>query len=126
MATSELPVKGQYPELDAETRVPILVGISIAFALASTIVVLLRLYTRTFILRTLGWDDATITFAQVCVSAGGAKQNPGAEFFSLESSHVNGVPFAQVLSIGVSIITILRKSPRKLVSSPNDSPGLDC
>ncbi|CAI4219643.1 unnamed protein product [Parascedosporium putredinis] len=77
MATAELPVKGQYPELDAETRVPILVGISIAFALASTIAVLLRLYTRTFILRTLGWDDATIAFAQV-------------------------------LSIGVSIITILQ------------------
>ena len=62
---SDLPIPGQFPELDAETRVPILVGMSTGFVLASTIAVGLRLYTRGFVVRNLGMDDATIAFAQV-------------------------------------------------------------
>ena len=60
-----LPRPGQFPELDAETRVPALIGVSVAFATASTIAVGLRLYTRGFVIRALGIDDATIAFAQV-------------------------------------------------------------
>ena len=62
-----LPKPGQFPELDAQTRVPTLIGISVAFATASTVAVGLRLYTRGFVVRALGMDDATIAFAQVCL-----------------------------------------------------------
>ena len=62
---SDLPVPGQFPDLDAETQVPVLVGTSVAFALASSIAVVLRLYTRGYVVYSLGLDDATIAFAQV-------------------------------------------------------------
>ncbi|KAK0657981.1 hypothetical protein B0T16DRAFT_402843 [Cercophora newfieldiana] len=72
-----MPVPGENPELDAETAVPTLIGVSVAFVAASTILVALRLYTRCFVVRAPGLDDLTITIAQV-------------------------------LSIGVSIVTILQ------------------
>ncbi|KAH8898089.1 hypothetical protein GQ53DRAFT_678044, partial [Thozetella sp. PMI_491] len=62
---ASFPNPGDYPELDAETRVPILVGVSIAFLAFSSIMVLLRLYTRFFVVRSAGADDYTIVFAQV-------------------------------------------------------------
>jgi hypothetical protein len=74
-----MPVPGENPKLDAETAVPIIYGISIAFVCVSSIIVALRLYTRYLIVRSPGADDATIAVAQV-------------------------------LSIGVSIATILRKT----------------
>ena len=66
---SDLPEPGQFPELDAETQVPILVGTSVAFALASTIAVGLRMYTRSVVVRAFGMDDAMIASAQVSSAA---------------------------------------------------------
>jgi hypothetical protein len=60
-----MPVPGENPALDAETQMPTLMGISIAFGSVSTIIVLLRLYTRFHIIRSPGLDDYTIAFAQV-------------------------------------------------------------
>ncbi|KAK3342001.1 hypothetical protein B0T25DRAFT_438833, partial [Lasiosphaeria hispida] len=60
-----MPVPGENPEVDAETTVPIIVGISIAFVAVSTIIVLLRLYTRCVIVGSPGADDVTIAIAQV-------------------------------------------------------------
>jgi len=65
MSTLPGPVPGENPALDAETRVPILVGTSIAFALAACIVVLLRLWTRYAVVKATGPDDITITVAVV-------------------------------------------------------------
>jgi len=75
---SKMPVPGENPELDAETSVPTLVGVSIGLVSVSTLVVSLRLYTRCFVVRSPGADDLTIGLAQI-------------------------------LSIGVSIVTILRQ-----------------
>lgn len=61
-----MAVLGENPALDAETRVPILLGVSIAFIIASTVVVALRLFTRQYIVHGLGPDDYTIVLAQVC------------------------------------------------------------
>ncbi|KAK4444147.1 hypothetical protein QBC34DRAFT_188086 [Podospora aff. communis PSN243] len=72
-----MPVPGENPELDAESRVSTLVGVSVAFASLSTLIVALRLYTRYFVVRSPGADDITIALAQV-------------------------------LSIGLSIVTILQ------------------
>jgi len=71
------PLPGENPALDAETRVPILIGTSIAFAVLASLVVLLRLFTRYAVVKAVGADDLTI-FA------------------------------AMILSIGVSVITIIR------------------
>ncbi len=62
---ASLPEPGDDPALDAETRVPILMGVSIAFLVFSSIVVLLRIFTRFTIVRLPGSDDYTIVFAQV-------------------------------------------------------------
>lgn len=72
-----MPVAGENPQLDAETLVPTLVGVSVAFAAVSTIIVALRLYTRFAIVGAPGGDDLTIAIAQV-------------------------------LSIGVSVVTVLQ------------------
>lgn len=60
-----MPIPGDNPQLDAETRVPILIGMSVAFVTLSTVVVLLRLYTRYFVVCAPGPDDHTIAFAQI-------------------------------------------------------------
>ncbi|KAK3328765.1 hypothetical protein B0H66DRAFT_596382 [Apodospora peruviana] len=60
-----VPVPGENPQLDAETRVPLLIGMSVAFVALSTLVVGLRLYTRYFVVSALGPDDLTISIAQV-------------------------------------------------------------
>ncbi|KAK3335121.1 hypothetical protein B0T19DRAFT_395014 [Cercophora scortea] len=60
-----MPIPGENPQLDAETRVPIVVGVSVAFVAVSTVVVLLRLYTRYAIVSAPGPDDLTIAIAQV-------------------------------------------------------------
>jgi len=60
-----LPTPGENPQLDAETRVPILIGMSVAFVTLSTVVVVLRLYTRFFVVCSPGPDDLTIVFAQI-------------------------------------------------------------
>lgn len=78
--TMSLPQPGDNPARDAETLVPTLIGMSIAFVAMSTFIVAIRLYTRYFIVRSPGADDTTIAIAQV-------------------------------LSIGVSVVTILRESP---------------
>ncbi len=56
---------GQNPALDAETQVPVLVGISVAFLLASAIVVTMRLYTRYIIVKAPGIDDILMAVALV-------------------------------------------------------------
>jgi hypothetical protein len=73
-----MPVPGENPELDAESTVSTLVGVSVAFVSVSTLLVALRLYTRCFVVRSPGADDVTIALAQV-------------------------------LSIGLSVVTILRQ-----------------
>ena len=87
MSTNTSPIiPGENPQLDAETMQPTLIGISVAFVALSTIVVLLRLYTRCCIIgspRAVGADDVTIGIAQV-------------------------------LSIGVSVGTVLRMSLESL------------
>lgn len=60
-----MPVPGENPELDAQTRVPLLVGMSVAFLAISTIAVLLRMYTRYIVIKAPGSDDITIALAQV-------------------------------------------------------------
>ncbi|KAK1827392.1 hypothetical protein QBC39DRAFT_176056 [Podospora conica] len=72
-----MPVPGENPQLDAETMVPTLIGVSATFAAVSTIIVALRLYTRFAIVGAPGGDDLTIAIAQV-------------------------------LSIGVSVVTVLQ------------------
>lgn len=60
-----LQVPGEDPALDAETRVPTLIGTSIAFCIAASLVVMLRMYTRHFIVRSPGSDDYTMGIAAV-------------------------------------------------------------
>ncbi len=57
---------GENPAIDAETRVPILIGTAIAITVASTLVVMLRLYTRHVIVHAPGIDDYTMVIATVC------------------------------------------------------------
>ena len=54
-----------YSGLDGNLGTVFLVIDIVVFTLSS-ITVLLRLGTRVWITRNFGWDDATITFAQVC------------------------------------------------------------
>ncbi|CAK7210381.1 hypothetical protein SBRCBS47491_000761 [Sporothrix bragantina] len=58
-------VPGEDPLLDAETRVPILIGTAIAFCIATSLVVILRLYTRQAIVRVIGIDDYTMLVAAI-------------------------------------------------------------
>lgn len=60
-----LPEPGEYPNLDVQTQVPIIIGVSAAFMVISTIVVALRLYTRYGVIKVAGDDDITIGIAQV-------------------------------------------------------------
>jgi hypothetical protein len=64
-----MPAPGDNPELDAQTRVPLLWAISIVFIVISSVAVLLRLYTRQFVVRNVGLDDVTIVAAVVCFSS---------------------------------------------------------
>jgi hypothetical protein len=59
------PLPGENLALDAETRVPILIGISIAFAVLASLVVLLRLFTRYAVVKAVGADDLTIFGAMI-------------------------------------------------------------
>lgn len=52
-----------------DTRGPEIVGVLWALCTISWIIVLLRLYVRTFVRRNLGWDDYTIVAALVSTSA---------------------------------------------------------
>ncbi|CAK7214074.1 hypothetical protein SCUCBS95973_002023 [Sporothrix curviconia] len=58
-------VPGEDPALDAETRVPILISTAISFTIASSLVVILRLYTRQAIVRSIGIDDYTMLVAAI-------------------------------------------------------------
>ncbi|KAL1842971.1 hypothetical protein VTK73DRAFT_2950 [Phialemonium thermophilum] len=59
-----MPAAGEDPQLDAQSRVPLLVGLSVAFVAVSTVAVLLRLFTRYAVVRAPGTDDLTIAVAQ--------------------------------------------------------------
>lgn len=48
-----------------ESRTALVVGIAVAFAAASTIVMVLRFYTRFVISKVAGWDDWTMLLAQI-------------------------------------------------------------
>jgi hypothetical protein len=52
------------PELNAQSKVGAIIGISIGFAALSTVVVSCRIYTRA-ILKSTGIDDAGIVVTQV-------------------------------------------------------------
>lgn len=63
--TTELPTPGEYPELDVQTQVPIIMGVTSAFLVLSTLIVAARLYTRYGLIKVAGDDDITIGVAQV-------------------------------------------------------------
>ena len=51
------------------SKVPLHLGIQLALAVIMIIVVALRIYTRAFLVRALGWDDALILMATVgCIA----------------------------------------------------------
>ena len=54
-----------HTEASSENLGPAFLGVDWAVFSLSTIVVVLRLYTRTWITRNFGWDDATIALTQV-------------------------------------------------------------
>ena len=63
------------PAIDAETKMPQILGFLIAGATISTIGVVLRIFTRAKIIGKLGADDWTMAIAQVlalasCVAIG--------------------------------------------------------
>jgi hypothetical protein len=58
------------PVINAETRFPTVITISATFASLSFAAVLLRLYTRVFLIHQPGIDDATIALAEVCTPTG--------------------------------------------------------
>ncbi|KAK3392708.1 hypothetical protein B0H63DRAFT_386995, partial [Podospora didyma] len=60
-----MPAPGENPQRDAETQVPMLIAMSVAFVSVSSVVVLLRLYTRYVVVSSPGPDDITIAIAQV-------------------------------------------------------------
>lgn len=53
------------PALDAESRVGEIFAILSVASILSTLVVVLRIYCRAFMLRSFGWDDGLILPAQV-------------------------------------------------------------
>lgn len=63
--TTDLPQPGEFPDLDAQTQVPIIIGVTAAFITISSIVVALRLYTRYRLIKAAGEDDVTICVSQV-------------------------------------------------------------
>lgn len=63
--TTDLPKPGEFPSLDVETQVPIIIGVASAFLALSTIMVVARLYTRYGLIKVAGDDDVTIAIAQV-------------------------------------------------------------
>lgn len=67
--TTELPSPGEYPYLDVETQVPIIIAVTSAFLALSTLLVAARLYTRYGLIKVAGEDDITIGVAQVCTFA---------------------------------------------------------
>lgn len=63
--TTDLPRPGEFPNLDSQTQVPIIIGVCAAFMALSTLMVILRLYTRYGLIKAAGEDDITIAVAQV-------------------------------------------------------------
>lgn len=63
--TTGLPKPGQFPSLDVETQVPMIIGVTSAFLVLSTLMVVARLYTRYGLIKVAGEDDVTIAVAQV-------------------------------------------------------------
>lgn len=63
--TTDFPEPGEYPDLDAQTQVSIIIGVCAAFMVLSTLVVSLRIYTRYGLIKAAGEDDITIVVAQV-------------------------------------------------------------
>jgi len=52
------------PELDSQSKVGAIIGLSVSFATLSIVVVSCRIYTRV-VLKSIGIDDAAIIVAQV-------------------------------------------------------------
>jgi hypothetical protein len=53
-------------ELEKQTQAPTLVAIALGFISATTVVIVLRMYTRLFMLRMAGPDDWSVLVAMVC------------------------------------------------------------
>ena len=60
MASSSVPPLGPDPNLG-----PVVIALNCVVFALSTVVVLLRLFTRICLTRNLGWDDATMALTQV-------------------------------------------------------------
>lgn len=53
------------PELDSQSKVGTIIGLSVGLATLSTVIVSCRIYTRAILLKATGIDDAAIIVAQV-------------------------------------------------------------
>jgi len=67
---STMPGRSPNPALDGESRVSEIIAILSVTTSLSTLIVALRCYTRAFILKSFGPDDAVIVPAQVCCPLG--------------------------------------------------------
>lgn len=77
--TTDLPTPGEYPSLDAQSQVPIIMGVCAGFMVLSTLVVSARLYTRYGLIKAAGEDDITIIAAQVWRDEEQASVSPPAD-----------------------------------------------
>ncbi|KAJ0114185.1 hypothetical protein J7T55_008020 [Diaporthe amygdali] len=66
--TTDLPEPGDFPELDAQTQVPVIIAISVVLVLFSATLVLLRLHTRYRVIKAAGLDDISIGVAQLLLA----------------------------------------------------------
>ncbi|KAI3394323.1 hypothetical protein diail_2918 [Diaporthe ilicicola] len=64
--TTDLPTPGEYPTIDAQTQVPVIIAISVVLVLFSATMVLLRLHTRYRVIKAAGLDDISMGVAEVC------------------------------------------------------------
>lgn len=96
--TTELPTPGEFPALDVETQVPIIIGVSSVFLVLSTLLVAARMYTRYGLIKAAGNDDITIGIAQVQIARPSPRLRP--------LSGANTV--SQFFNIGLVITIILR------------------
>jgi hypothetical protein len=59
------PQPGANPAMDAESQSSGIISAAVILVVVSTILVLMRLYTRAFILKSVGPEDITIGVSQV-------------------------------------------------------------
>ena len=53
-----------------QNKGPVYLAVALTFCAVALVFVLLRMYVRTRMLRSMGWDDAFVCFAMVVMSSG--------------------------------------------------------